>query len=141
MKITSFVYCEKSVGDDLGRCLVVNPVQMFMVPKFPATLDYCIAIGLFDVKKKGETVMTIRLVDEDNNTIKFDTLRLNEVPAEQGRTRNPISAHLAVDLRGIEIPHSGTYTTIVCADGDELGRYSIDVRDNEDDKEIVVTLN
>lgn len=133
MKLVSFVYCA-ATEDNAGENIIRNPFQMIITKYLPTNYSFFVSFGIFDVQKEGFDLQ-ISFVDPDEKVISNTNLKVPDIPEEVPINKNlPIGMQINFGFNNVELVKEGEYNTIVRANGEELGRYSINVVQTKKDE-------
>lgn len=123
MKVELYALCQGAFNNN-GQLTIVNTVDNFGVPAFPARISFGLALKFYILpEEEGEKVLSISILDEDNKSI------IPPFPANMHIERLDRASHIAIalNLQNVLFEKSGKYDVHLELDGERLDNYAFEI--------------
>ena len=123
MKVELYALCQGAFNSN-GQLTIVNTIDNFVVPSFPARVSFGLALKLYILpKEEGEKTLTISILDKENNSI------IPPIPASLHVDSYDKASHIAIalNLQNVLFEKPGAYDVHLELDGKRLDNYAFEI--------------
>lgn len=123
MKVELYALCQGAFNNN-GQLTIVNTVDNFGVPAFPARISFGLALKFYILpEEEGEKVLSISILDENNKSI------IPPFPANMHIERLDHASHIAIalNLQNVLFEKPGKYDVHLELDGERLDNYAFEI--------------
>ena len=123
MKVELFALSQGAFNSN-GQVTIVNTIDNFVVPSFPARVSFGLALKLYILpKEEGDKTLTISILDKDNQSI------IPPIPASLHVESLDKASHIAIalNLQNVLFEKPGAYDVHLELDGERLDNYAFEI--------------
>lgn len=118
MKVVTYCICDSIESNQKGENVLVNPLQMLMIPFLPTNYSFVFSFGLFDIPKDGFQ-MKIQLINPKGKEINTIDLNIPKIPEDKEVFRElPFGLQLNISFNNMVFDMEGEYTIKLNYDDD-----------------------
>lgn len=123
MKVELYALCQGAFNSN-GQLTIVNTIDNFVVPTFPARVSFGLALKLYILpEEEGKKVLSISILYKDNKSI------IPPIPANLHVERLDKASHIAIalNLQNVLFEKPGEYDVHLELDGERLDNYAFEI--------------
>lgn len=123
MKVELYALCQGAFNSN-GQLTIVNTIDNFVVPTFPARVSFGLALKLYILpEEEGEKTLTISILDKGNKSI------ITPIVASLHVERLGKASHIAIalNLQNVLFEKPGSYDVHLELDGNRLDNYAFEI--------------
>ena len=127
MKVELYALCQGAYNNN-GQLTIVNTVDNFAVPEFPARISFGLALKLYILpEEEGDKMLTISIVDNQNKSI------IPPIPTKLHIEHFKKASHvaLALNLQNVLFEMAGKYVVHLELDGAKLDNFAFEINNYE----------
>ena len=123
MKVELYALCQGAFNSN-GQLTIVNTIDNFVVPTFPARVSFGLALKLYILpEEEGEKTLTISILDKENKSI------ITPIAANLHVERLGKSSHIAIalNLQNVLFEKPGAYDVHLELDSERLDNFAFEI--------------
>ncbi len=123
MKVELYALCQGAFNSN-GQLTIVNTIDNFVVPTFPARVSFGLALKLYILpEEEGEKSLSISILNKENKSI------IPPIPASLHVERLGKASHIAIalNLQNVLFEKPGAYDVHLELDGERLDNFAFEI--------------
>ena len=123
MKVELYALCQGAFNSN-GQLTIVNTIDNFVVPTFPARISFGLALKLYILpEEEGEKTLSISILDKENKSI------ITPIVANLHIEHLGKASHIAIalNLQNVLFEKSGAYDVHLELDGERLDNFAFEI--------------
>ena len=123
MKVELYALCQGAFNSN-GQLTIVNTIDNFVVPTFPARISFGLALKLYILpEEEGEKTLSISILDKENKSV------ITPIVANLHIEYLGKASHIAIalNLQNVLFEKSGAYDVHLELDGERLDNFAFEI--------------